>query len=98
MRPGTLAALTLGISLAAGLAPISAQQAFAPRGVRAGRVTGPITIDGHLTEEGWSRAEVADHFTQRDPDEGKPATERTEIRILYDNDAFLMKLTYWLGR
>ena len=26
-------------------------------------------------------------FTQQDPDEGKPATERTEIRILYDDTA-----------
>ena len=26
-------------------------------------------------------------FTQRDPDEGKPATEATELRIAYDDDA-----------
>jgi hypothetical protein len=30
---------------------------------------------------------VADHFRQRDPDEGQPATERTEIRVLYDETA-----------
>ena len=30
---------------------------------------------------------MADHFRQRDPDEGKPATERTEVRVLYDADA-----------
>ena len=33
------------------------------------------------------RRRPADHFRQRDPDEGQPATERTEIRVLYDDDA-----------
>jgi len=47
----------------------------------------PLVIDGRLSEEAWSHADVADRFTQRDPDEGKPATERTEIRIIYDADA-----------
>jgi hypothetical protein len=51
------------------------------------RTAEPPVIDGRLTEEAWSRAEAVSSFTQRDPDEGRPATERTEIRILYDNDA-----------
>jgi len=55
--------------------------------LRALRVTGAPVIDGHLSDEAWSHAPVADHFRQRDPDEGQPATERTEIRLLYDDDA-----------
>ena len=47
----------------------------------------PPIIDGRLSDEAWSHAPVADHFPQRDPDEGQPATERTEIRVLYDDDA-----------
>ena len=55
--------------------------------VTAVRTSEPPVIDGRLIEEGWSRAEAASAFTQRDPDEGRPATERTEVKILYDNDA-----------
>jgi hypothetical protein len=51
------------------------------------RTTGRIVVDGHLDEPDWQRAQPATDFTQRDPDEGKPATERTEIRVLYDDDA-----------
>jgi hypothetical protein len=44
-------------------------------------------IDGHLNEEAWASAAAVSGFTQRDPDEGMPATEDTEIRILYDDSA-----------
>jgi hypothetical protein len=70
--------------------PADAGQATgkAPRpDVRATRAARPPLIDGHLTDEGWSIAEPATTFTQRDPEEGKPPTERTEIRFLYDDDA-----------
>lgn len=55
--------------------------------LRALRVTDAPVIDGRLADEAWAHAPVADHFRQRDPDEGEPATERTEIRVLYDEDA-----------
>jgi hypothetical protein len=59
----------------------------APSPLRAMRATRPPAIDGHLTDEVWALAEPATSFTQRDPDEGKAPTERTEIRFLYDDDA-----------
>lgn len=55
--------------------------------VRAHRVAEPPSIDGRLAEELWTQASATTEFTQRDPDEGKPATERTELRVLYDDDA-----------
>ncbi|MEP6914853.1 MAG: DUF5916 domain-containing protein [Acidobacteriota bacterium] len=55
--------------------------------VHAVRVTTPITIDGRLNEEVWLRAPPATVFTQREPDEGKPATEGTELRVAYDQTA-----------
>ncbi|MEI6666514.1 MAG: DUF5916 domain-containing protein [Acidobacteriota bacterium] len=55
--------------------------------VKAVRATSRIVIDGRLDEADWQRAEPAAGFTQRNPDEGKPATERTEVRVLYDADA-----------
>src|SRR4051812_24629655 len=45
---------------------------------------GEIVIDGRLVESAWSRAGAADHFTQVMPNEGQPATQRTEVRILFD--------------
>src|SRR5438552_1416590 len=43
-----------------------------------------IVIDGHLTEAAWAAAVPVSGFRQHDPDEGLPATERTNIRILHD--------------
>ena len=48
---------------------------------------GTIKIDGKPDETAWQEAPVVDHFVQFDPDNGKPATQRTEVRFLYDNDA-----------
>jgi len=44
-------------------------------------------IDGVLNEAEWQRAAPISDFLQREPDEGKPPTEKTEIRILYDDEA-----------
>jgi hypothetical protein len=55
---------------------------------RATRTTAPIELDGKLNESAWASAPVTDSFTQIDPDEGKPASQRTEVRVLYD-DTFL---------
>ncbi len=46
-----------------------------------------IAIDGRLEEEAWAMAEPVTEFTQVDPMEGRPASERTEVRILYDTEA-----------
>ena len=47
----------------------------------------PIVIDGRLDEADWQRAPAATEFFQRDPNEGQPASERTEVRILFDDEA-----------
>ena len=43
-----------------------------------------ITLDGRLDEPSWSRALPAADFIQIDPTNGQPATERTEVRIVFD--------------
>jgi hypothetical protein len=48
------------------------------------RATGTITIDGSLDEPDWDRAPVAHGFIQSEPHEGEPATEDTDVRVLYD--------------
>src|SRR5204862_4841421 len=54
------------------------------RKLSAVRAAGPIRIDGSLDEPDWARAPVARGFVQNDPHEGEPASEDTEVRVLYD--------------
>jgi hypothetical protein len=57
-----------------------------PSSIEAIRTSDIITIDGNLSEPVWQRAGVT-AFRQRDPDEGKPATEYTEVWLAYDEQA-----------
>ena len=57
------------------------------RSITAVRVTIPPKIDGSLDDAVWQLAQPATGFTQRDPAEGRPESERTEIRVLYDDNA-----------
>ena len=47
-------------------------------------------IDGMLSEPLWQRATVITGFVQSEPHAGEPATERTEVRILYTRDVLLI--------
>jgi hypothetical protein len=49
-----------------------------------------ITLDGILDEPIWQRAQPASDFLQRDPNNGEPATERTEVRVAFDGDRLVM--------
>ena len=65
---------------------IDATTARVERTLPAVRATGPIRIDGALDEPDWARAPIARGFIQSDPREGEPATEDTDVRVLYDAD------------
>jgi hypothetical protein len=45
-----------------------------------------IATDGRLDEAVWQRAVPATGFAQIDPQNGAPATERTEVRVAFDRD------------
>jgi len=47
-------------------------------------------VDGKLDDEGWAHATPAGSFRQRDPEEGAAGTERTEVRVLYDDEALFV--------
>ncbi len=49
-----------------------------------------IRIDGSLEEDAWQRVAPATEFRQRDPENGAPATEQTEVRILYDAERLII--------
>ena len=46
---------------------------------------GPV-IDGRVDEASWSSAEPFTAFVQQEPDEGQPATERTEVRFILNRE------------
>ncbi|NBU72273.1 MAG: hypothetical protein EBS53_12650, partial [Bacteroidetes bacterium] len=46
----------------------------------------PVVHDGFLNEADWQRCSPISSFTQRELTLGAPATERTEVRILFDKD------------
>ncbi len=47
----------------------------------------PPVIDGRLDDAAWALATPISGFVQREPTEGTPVSERTEVRILMDGDA-----------
>jgi len=57
------------------------------RVARPARITAVPTIDGRLDEAVWQQAEPLTGFVQRQPRQGAPSTERTEVRILTDGEA-----------
>lgn len=68
--------------------PPEAADTDAARGLRVPRLETPPVIDGRLDEPLWQEAAVIDDFTQVDPREGAPPTERTVVRLVYGRDAF----------
>jgi Domain of unknown function (DUF5916)/Carbohydrate family 9 binding domain-like len=82
--------IALALLLACTAAPAAAQQpAAAPEVPQAAatRTTQSIRVDGSLDDAAWQAATPITAFRQLDPQEGQPATERTEIRVLYDDVA-----------
>jgi hypothetical protein len=96
MKALLLAASFAAFALAAVHSPAACAQAPGPAAdtlslakvpVRAIRLTSPVTVDGVLDEPVWQSGQAITNFTQRDPDEGAPPSQRTEVRIAYDDDA-----------
>ena len=84
-------ALTCACHCIVALAPYAAasQQTSASDPVRSAvvtAVTSPIVIDGSLDEAAWRQAPTIGDLVQRIPVAGAAPTERTEVRLLYDED------------
>ena len=55
------------------------------RSLTAYRIEQAPVLDGLLDEAVWQNAVAATQFVQKDPQQGMPATENTEVRALYDD-------------
>ena len=83
-----------GGQLASGAPPLPVPPAVISRDaaghatVRAVRLSQPIHVDGRLDEEVYATVPAMSDFIQNDPQEGAPATEKTEVWVLFDRDTF----------
>ena len=86
-------ALVLPLTAAAAPQDFDVEAVRASKRVAAVRTTEPIVVDGVLDEAAWSLAEPAVDFHQQFPDEFAPATERSTVRFLYDNEMLYIGAT-----
>ena len=88
-RPATIAVLALSLSASSLVAQQNSGSVHprTPPVTAAAARNGPIIMDGKLEDATWNAATPITSFTQSQPHEGRPATQRTEIRVLYDDDA-----------
>lgn len=81
----------LGLLAALGGAPAAAQEGSDEKEAVAVRITGDgVRVDGRLDDAAWARAVFLNDFRQRDPNIGAPASDRTEVAFLYDDDALFV--------
>jgi hypothetical protein len=88
--------IVLPLVLLAAAAPAFAQTAAKPAPtIRAYPTAQPIRIDGRLDEEIYRTTPPITDFVQQEPDEFKPATEKTEAWIFFDNDNIYISARNW---
>ena len=63
--------------------------------VRAVRLTGGLALDGVLDEEIYRTVEPISDFVQIEPDNGAPATEKTEFWVFFDDANFYISVRAW---
>jgi hypothetical protein len=84
---GPLRAQQIGQSISVPAAVGSVRRSADGRlALRAERVSADVRIDGSLDEAAWAAAEIADGFVQMEPTQGAPASERTVVRIAFDDE------------
>src|SRR5438067_9318426 len=77
-------ALAVAFATSLFAAEASAPPALTVTAVRAAKA--PV-IDGDHSDEVWQKATEITGFTQHDPDDGKPATQKTIVKVAYDDNA-----------
>ncbi len=80
---------SLGVVVLLSFGAVSAEaQERQRKQARAVRVAdSAIRIDGRLDEAMWRTATPLTDFVQKEPEEGAPASDRMEVRFLFDNGA-----------
>ena len=63
--------------------------------VRATRIAEPMVLDGRLDEETYARVASIGGFIQQEPREGEPASERTNVWLLFDDRNIYVSARCW---
>ena len=74
---------------------VIARDAVGRATVRAVRLTAPLRLDGALDERVYRDVPPMSDFIQEEPNEGAPATEKTEAWVLFDDDAVYVSARAW---
>lgn len=84
-----IGAIVIGLSpyILRGQETPASTQPIKPPVATAALVSEPPVIDGVLDDAAWDAAEVITGFVQREPLEGTSPSERTEVRIVFDERA-----------
>ena len=101
LAPSTLARGALAVFVVLAVSPAFGQSVPAGTGTGTGTETaaaafpsamasaavgaGPLLDGDVLGDPAWADVPAATGFVQTQPDEGQPATERTEVRVLFDD-------------
>jgi hypothetical protein len=102
--PSTTLRLSLALVVVLGVRSAGAQPAIdalvsraAPDDVtvRAVRLDAALALDGRLDDAVYGRVAPITDFIQQEPQEGRPATEKTEAWILFDDDNLYIAARCW---
>ena len=63
--------------------------------MRATRLDAPLQLDGQLDERVYRDIEPVTEFVQQEPDEGAPATDQTEVWVMFDGDTLYVAARCW---
>ena len=63
--------------------------------IRAVRLAAPIAFDGRLDDEIYATVPPLSDFIQQEPQEGAPATERTDVWVFFDDERVYFSFRCW---
>jgi hypothetical protein len=63
--------------------------------IRAVRLAAPLRTDGRLDEEVYATIEPISDFIQMEPDGGKPASEKTDVWLFFDERNLYVTMRAW---
>src|SRR5688572_2581237 len=92
---GRMAAVGVLIAIAVLPAPLAAQDSPSRDAPTVRAVRGTIRVDGRLDDLVYGMIGAIESFVQQEPDEGAPATERTESWVIFDDDMIYVSARCW---
>ena len=100
LQPSTVAGLAQPIVVLDGPPPpvppaVISRDAAGRATVRAVRLTGSLRLDGTLDENVYTDVLALSDFAQQEPNEGAPATEKTEAWVLFDDNNIYVSVRAW---